>query len=371
MRFLATSAALTLPLALGALAPAVSAQSPTRTIPTGLLTREGNARHWIPGHFAPAHAQTTYHADAVNLPDRNLDRLWLRPDGGTSTAMAAHRYVVTLDLSSRGVPTPDQVWGQSYDVNRGNDVTRVLDHVPVDFPAHQNGGSGQVQGWAVSLPFQPFPYRSGNSLQLEWRIEVPSGSGSSASSDAWFVDAEVYQQSSTYGYFARDNERRACPDRNTAHGGDCGGPGQLASVWWYSGGPAGAPAVTWFGTSDQSYQGISLPLPLDNLGLPGCSIYTAPEVMLSGVTDLPGSGRFRVDVPIPPDPNLARQEIYTQTAVHDAGVPGGLRLSDRGRFVIGRVPQRPLQAIHLYSYNPPLNDTPEYVSGYAPVLGLR
>lgn len=352
---------------LGVLAVPGLAQTPTDTVPTGFLTQEGDARHWIPGHFAPARAQTTYDSSVVALPTGNISHLWLRADSGsTPGAMQAHRLVVTLHMGSRGVPAASHVLPESYSRNHGTDHTRVLDRAPVDFPAFTPNGS--VAPWHVSLPIQPFPFVAGNNLQLEWDIEDPSGSSASY---PWFLDADDVTMREGGGWFRRTRERDACPSSGTIYDGEVGGPGDLCSVWFYSLSPPNLPAVTWFGTSDTTWDGTPLPIDLTPIGFAGCSIQTDLRVGIAGQTDSRGgTGRFRIDVPIPFDQNLAGTECYTQTFVLDTSFGGGLRASDRGKVHIGNFVER-LDAKHLYSYRMPPIDWPEYATDIAPIIGVR
>ncbi|MBK8975945.1 MAG: hypothetical protein IPM29_08460 [Planctomycetes bacterium] len=356
-------------LAIALLAGAVTTQTaPTHTAPAGYLTRAGNARHWVPAYAAPSMAQTTFASSAIDLPTRNLSRIWLRPDEATSTPMVAHRLNTTLFLTSRDLPTPEQVLSYTYAGNRGSDRRRVLDAVPIDFPAHTSpSGATTPQPWRVSIPIQPFPFTAGSALQVEWRFETPGGGPSTAS---WFVDADLDERASTYGYYLRHGEQYSCPDRYTNHGGDVGGPGQLCSIWWYSNAPNGSPAVTFFGRSLTAWNGTALPFDLTPYGFPGCTVQTDLTIAWPSLTDMGGAGRVRIDVHIPNDPALADQRIYAQTFVGDPAAPGGLRVSDHGKVAIGIIPQSRFEQIHLYSYQYALSDAPEFVTLHAPILGL-
>lgn len=342
-------------------------QGPTATIPAGFETREGDTRHWVPGHSAPARAQTTYDASVVQLPTGNLTRLWLRADSGPlSPTMTAHRMLVTLHIGSDGVPAPSHVLPESYSRNRGRDHTRVLDRVAVDFPAFTPNATAAP--WHISLPIRPFPYVAGNHLQLEWDL-APTGSGSHGV--PWFVDAEGEVLREGGGYFRRTREADACPGSGTVYDGEVGGPGDLASVWFYSLSAPDLPAVTWFGTSPTRWGPRQLPIDLAPYGFPGCSIQTDLRAAVAGQTDsVNGVGRFRIDVRIPFDLQLQGSESYTQTFVLDPSFGGGMRVSDRGKLRIGNFVGR-LRSKHLYSYNRTPIDHPEYAVDLAPIIGVR
>lgn len=354
-----------------ALTAALAAQgTPSHTLPKGFASFEGADRHWVPTYFGVSRAQTTYLESEIDFPTGPISTLFLRPDSDP-TPFVGHSFRVTIHLSSQGVPDPDQVREDSYQLNHGTDRARVLDDQIVTFPAITPAGLGpnNPEPWNVEIPITPFQYTAGQNLQIEWDVQPVTGGPSVA---AWFADAVPYVRPSSGGYFQRQNRRNACPSQNTVYGGEVGGPGQLLSVYWYSDSAPGLPAAIAFGESDQSFNGTPLPLPLDNLGLTGCSLYISPRVWLLGTTDMDGgNGRFRVTLQIPNDPSLVRTEVFTQNFVGDANVPGGLRVSDRGRIVLGNVPAFPLGAKHLYSYQGVIDDRPEFSAELALVVGLR
>lgn len=355
-------------LLLGVLfSPGAAAQNPTHTVPRGFLGNEGNARHWVPSHFGNARAQTTYLANEVDFPTGPIQALTLRPNR-EATTFVGHSFRLTIHLSSLQVPNPDQCDPSSYTSNWGLDRMMVLDDVVVQFPGHAGTGNG-VGPWLVDIPITPFPYVAGRNLQIEWEIEPLTGGVQSAT---WFVDAVETVRPSSAGFFQRQQERNACPDRFTVYGGNVGGPGQRLAVWWYSGSAAGLPAAILFSETDQMLGGMPLPLDLSSAGFTGCSLYIAPRTSLSGVTDNQGGpGRFRLDMNLPSLPHLARAELFTQNIVIDSTVPGGIRFSDRGRIVLGNVPAVPLAARHLYSYQFPVTDQPEFATAVGPIVGLR
>ncbi len=355
---------LTLALALAAFPGARAvAQSPTHTLPSGFLNNEGDARHWVPTHFAPSFSQATYGSNVIDLPTGNINHLWLRPDSSPDV-MAAHTWTVTIHLSSNGVPEPSQVFLHSYEANRGTDRTAVLSSQPVNFPAFTASGNGP-QPWNVSVPIQPFPYTAGQPIQIEWEVATPPNG---AEMPTWFADAKVYTIRANSGYFIRDHPSHACPDRDTIYAGVVGGPGETMSVWYYSLSGPGLPAVMYFGTSDQSWNGIPLPIDLTPIGFPGCAVRVDLLAGIAGVTD-GVSGRFRVDRRIPRDPSLRGQIIYSQNFVWDPSFGGGLRASDRGKITFGNL-LPPLEVRHLYTYGAPLGDAPEYASAQAPIYGV-
>jgi len=92
--------------------------------------------------------------------------------------------------------------------------------------------------------------------------------------------------------------------------------------------------VLFVGTSNALYQGLPLPLPLDAVGMPGCTLYTSAELSLVVVAD--AMGDYAAAVPIPDDANLRGLELFAQSFLFDPGANafGGV-LSNGLDLVIG------------------------------------
>jgi len=105
--------------------------------------------------------------------------------------------------------------------------------------------NGSQAAWSVALPIQPFPFVAGRNLQIEWDIGDPSGGSTSM---PWFLDAEDFTKRDGGGWFRRTREGDACPGQGTIYDGEVGGPGELASIWFYSLAGPNLPAITWFGS---------------------------------------------------------------------------------------------------------------------------
>ena len=288
---------------LAAAQPAAHAQAPTDTLPSGYLSREGDARHWVPVQFAPSRAQSTWDPSVITFPTGNLTRLYLRPDVAQSTTpMIAHNVAMTIHMSSVGVTMPGHIVGTSYAANRGSDRVRVLNSTNVNFPAFTIPSSGPSP-WTVSIPIQNFPYQSGNPLQIEWDVATPT---SGPASWNWFCDAKRWDPSGSSGFFVRDDERHACPSSGTAYAGEVGGPGELCSIWFNSLAGNSRPAVLFIGLSDHAWASQPLPIDLTAYGFPGCRLWTDPTVGIPAFTDASGVlGRVGVDIPLPFHASLA------------------------------------------------------------------
>ena len=94
-----------------------------------------------------------------------------------------------------------------------------------------------------------------------------------------------------------------------------------------SGGPPSSLAVLIIGFSRLRFAGASLPLPLDPVGMPGCSLLTASHADIGTGLDPRGAGS--VVIPIPNQPSLAGGEFSAQWFVLDpAANPLGVAASE-------------------------------------------
>jgi hypothetical protein len=97
-------------------------------------------------------------------------------------------------------------------------------------------------------------------------------------------------------------------------------PGSLDFVVRLGGGPPSSPALLLLGLAPGA-------VPLDALGLAGCTLLVAPLDALAHQTSPSGTAGLRLR--IPPDPNLVGQRLYLQWAMPTR--PLGLWLSNAGR----------------------------------------
>jgi len=89
-------------------------------------------------------------------------------------------------------------------------------------------------------------------------------------------------------------------------------------------------AILASGSSDTSWNGTPLPLPL--IGAPGCDLYAAPQVLDLYITD--GAGSASAPITIPASPANVGVSLYHQWAVLDAVNSLGIIVSDAGRATI-------------------------------------
>jgi len=93
-------------------------------------------------------------------------------------------------------------------------------------------------------------------------------------------------------------------------------------------------AITMLGTSNTVFGALPLPLPLDNSGLPGCTLLQNLAIGLYSM-NLQG-GTATAVVPVPNDPNLLALRVFAQgIAVVPGSNAGGMLLSGGLRIVVG------------------------------------
>lgn len=92
--------------------------------------------------------------------------------------------------------------------------------------------------------------------------------------------------------------------------------------------PAQQVGALLIGISDQTYQGVVLPLDLGKLGFGGCTLYTSIEQSLAQGS---GSGSVLRRFSIPQTGALIGRSLFMQYAVED----GGVKLSNAGQVLFG------------------------------------
>jgi hypothetical protein len=85
--------------------------------------------------------------------------------------------------------------------------------------------------------------------------------------------------------------------------------------------PQNRPALLWLGSSNATWGGVPLPLPLAPLGMTGCELAIRPEV---GLLFHSGTGTASSAFYVPLDPTLAAQRLYWQVMFAQPGLnPSG------------------------------------------------
>ena len=98
--------------------------------------------------------------------------------------------------------------------------------------------------------------------------------------------------------------------------------------------PATAPMAFQVGFSRTLWAGQSLPLPLDPIGMTGCSVYVSIDAV--GVV-VAAAGRATLGLTVPFDPVIVGARLFGQCVVIDPGAnPAGVTLSSALEFRIGR-----------------------------------
>jgi len=100
--------------------------------------------------------------------------------------------------------------------------------------------------------------------------------------------------------------------------------GNVAPLWG---------GVLFLGASNTHWGGLRLPVPLDLIGMPGCTLYVSTD---AGIGFLPISTTCTVPVPIPSDPVFLHSRFFNQAAQLDLRAnPFGLSASNAAAAVVG------------------------------------
>jgi hypothetical protein len=89
------------------------------------------------------------------------------------------------------------------------------------------------------------------------------------------------------------------------------------------------------GFSNTSWAGVSLPLALAFVGMPGCQAYTSAELFFPvGIADPSGTATWNLGT-VPDDPAFLGARFFTQAWIADSVNPAGFVVSDLGEAVVG------------------------------------
>jgi len=348
----------------------VTISKPYETAPSGFLCKEGNSSHHIPSRYAPARSQQLYDASILSgLKTGVIRGIALRRNGTGSATYTAHKFRMTIHMSSSGVKSAAGWSKTSYLANRGTDYKAVVSNKVVNFPAAARPSTAPAP-FSVTVPFTtPFSYFKGRNLLVQFdTTNYPSGVGSYN----WYADAQYYSSSAKAGTVVKYG--KGCPSGLVLHGYAPPINGTSKLYWyWYSKGGYHTPAMAILGVSDKTWGFLILPFSLAGMGAPGCYLNADMVLAFVGFTDSTGTnGRYRVDLSVPYDPSLAGGVLYGQTLVFDSGYNSlGVRASEGLKFTLGTY-MTPRPALHLYTYGvtPPFSNKPRYYSNTVNVLQL-
>ena len=340
-------------LALLAAVPA-AAQSSSVVIPDGLAGVEGSTFDWATARYLPARSQMVYDASRLTgLGTVAITKVGVRANFTSTSTYPAHDVMTTLRIGFSRSITPSTVNQQSFRANHPATFVTVLNNVKVAYPM-VSGATPRPRGY-VSIPLAtPAPYVSGTSLIMQWDVASVSGG---TETWLWYNDAQFYSTSTRAGTYSSTGS--TCPVGRPGKG-YATKPGEELSWYFYSGAGNNLPAFGMIGASKTTWLGQTLPLDLGPFNAPGCSIYCSQDFAVIGNTDPNGTlGRVRFDLPIPGDPGLSRNLVYTQTFVLDpaAGNGLGLRASALNQFTLGDFGGG-LPAIVLIDYARTISDSP-------------
>lgn len=348
-------------LTLAALAPAQA----TVFVPAGTAVAEGNSS--IGTNWRSERRYQCIYAPALltGLPGV-IQAIVLRADGPTT--QSSFQTVLTVRMSSSGVPMPAASKDTTFSANFGADAATVLSGALVTIPAATAGAGPSTTTVVVPLttPFAPAP---GQPLL----IDVTFGFAAPPTLPGGYV-LDLQDFPDGYWRIASSVAGRACPQPGTWTANALAYGDQVQ--WRYlSTAPAGLLAVFATGVSDTSIGGVPLPLPLDVLGATGCSLHTSTDAVQLQPTlaSAGGSAVFgRVDTPR--DPRLLGATVHAQMFVLDPAVnAAGLRASEKSTVTLSAGPD-PRLAVLVHANTSPLqlqDPIEQRVWNRALVIGLQ
>lgn len=297
----------------------------------------GNTASSVMGPTTPATVPTPY--GAFNI--RNMDA----HGGWVASAADLARFVSQIDRTR-----PNPVLAQSF-------VSSLWSRPPVWSPS---AAAWYARGWSV----RPITGPTGTnmwhhgSLNGTYTVMVKrfdgidyavvfnqrSTAGLPPSSD---IDPQLYGTASAIASWP-GGDLKSTAGNLTTSGTACGGV--TGDPWIRLGGgtqpvlgqsfeievenlPATSAPVLFYSLQNQAWLGQPLPIPLDGLGAPGCSIYLPPVEFVP----VPNSGgRIDMTVPVTDDPSLVGFEYFIQVLVPDPTAnAAGAAISNLARIQLG------------------------------------
>lgn len=361
-------------LTLVAFARAGNAQ--TLVVPKGagvqrdLASSEGSDSFFLPGRYAPSRVVVVYRGADLGSGAQGfaIGSIAMRRDGLRTTVYRAHKWKLTVELSTDGVVLPSGLRAESFQAAHGRDRTKVVDGQLVDWPADPRPAKPPAKFTVAVKLAKPFLLPQGRNLCVDLRSEAPSGQRESF---FWYADADRYDRSAfegtgrllgrgcPFGFQTRinvpplDGESRIETYSYTRFAGS-------SSTW----------AFLVVGSSNQTWGGTSLPFDLP--GATGCKLYTNPVVVQVARTvaaDPRGLVRFW-STPVPKLAALQGFLFYEQCLVHEPAANAiGIRASNYLEVRLGKVAD-PLPARLVYHSGPDLSDKPTSMIDSGIVLEL-
>lgn len=303
-------------------AAAAGAQQ-TISLPSGLVGT-GTASQQVLGGLGDERIQSIF-APAVLPPgDTVITVLQLR---GRQPA-PSQSVTITLTVASAGVPLPEHASMSSFAANRGS-TPQTMVFPGVVFPAVSLGVPA-----VVSLPLTvPFLRQAGQPLLVEMDYDVVSVTGGGP--PQWAVESHVYPP--TFWGPTEQLLGTGCANGvMMPHVKRRWPPEEWAEWRFFSDQPTNTLSVLLLGLSDQQYGVLPLPIPLDNLGAPGCSLQVSvdyTQLVLGTLTGFSPPTMFYAHTVLPRDPVFAGTRVSGQFAILTPGLnPAGLVMTPHARY---------------------------------------
>ena len=291
---------------------ALPAQTNYTVSPGAFTTVAGNTHNPFP-FYPTTFSYAQVHDDLGGMVKRITAIAFRREETMAGTYPSC---VVNLTLRISNAKTTSATPSSSYAANHGSNLTEVLTKANVNFPSTVKPTTPTAPfAYVVPFPTKPFVYAPIGSLCWEMRVH-------SIQQTIYMDFVDSRSGDKQYG--------KGC--RATGQTNDAWIVGMVTSIQspprtWkfyqsaYNLGPS-QPYVWMIGADDKMWGSTPLPLDLTPFGGSGCSIYTAPIIMIGGTTDSTGYvNGYNNAVNTPHNPTLWGVPLYIQTFSADPGNP--------------------------------------------------
>jgi hypothetical protein len=307
--------------ALAALATALPAQQ-VLVVPNARATSEGNSldvkpfgyrqvrhEHYIGRpQLLPLGSAATIRSLSYRR-DGEIAGTFIRTDDATTTwaVRMANVTVNPLDPGTAFVPAAQ--------------LTTVFTPKVVSWPQLPPPPVGRAAPFNISFVLDvPFSYTGGHIVISHFCYSVSMGG---IVVFGYFCDAEgpgPGGAGTVTGFGA------GCPAGESRATGIAPNPGGGSLALFLHGGVPGTVTLACVGSSDQSWNGVPLPLALDGIGLPGCSLYTDLRIIVPA--SVQASGLAETSLPVPADPSLSSARLFAQFVnLQDPRINAQLRIT--------------------------------------------
>jgi hypothetical protein len=298
---------------------ATAAAQANKVVPPNLTNVEGESSYYFPFIYDAGRFQQIWDGQAVCAASAVLNQISFRRDTqDTSAYPATVRLNTTVSLGTTTVSPATMT--TNFTNNLANaQLTTLVNAVNYTLPA-QPAPTSAPAPFNIHYPLTtPFIFLSAQGhLLMEWTVP-----GSANSKTAYYLDGETQQGGTgfarAFGAFGRfsagDTPTFACDATRLVPGG--------AVALTVSDLKSNYLAAAFFGFSDASWAGLTLPFDLGLLGATGNSLYTGRSIEVPLPTVASGSTyQGQLNLPLPNSTAFAGYKLFSQTWFADAQANG-------------------------------------------------